>query len=360
MVTDFGRKYRDDFFIRTEVNIIALVIVFAAVLLAVSVSALVFLYHGIVGSIANVIASLLTAPTTPISPEAVMAQLEAVRTRQIASVIAIVFAVAALFGYLVARFALKPARDARDAQKRFIGNIAHEIRTPLSIIKANTEVRLLDSDVTSEAKEIHESNLEELDRISNIINNLLTLNALVQPERVPFTNVDLNVLINKTVGKLKHLTDRKTVRLRVLADERYYARGNATALEQIFMNVIKNAVQHTETGDITIKLDEDLHGMAEVSVRDTGEGIKHEDLQHIFSPFYRGDQSRTRTQEKGAGLGLAIVNELVRLHRGRIGIQSTPGKGTQVVIALPSGTGAAAPDEPAANKVIVDFSKKRR
>ncbi len=334
-VTGFARKYREDFFVRTEVNIIVLEVIYAALLLGVSVTALVVLYHEIVQSIAGVIATALLSNAEPISSDVVMAQLGAVRTRQIIAVVGLVFTIAVLFGYLVARFALKPAREALGAQKQFIGNIAHELRTPLSIIKANTEVRLLDADVSSDARALHRSNLEELDRISNIINNLLSLNALIQPERIIFSEIDIVALAEQVVEKFKHLVNRKSLRLQVLADRQYYLRGNLSALEQILVNLVNNAIQHTERGSITIIISENIHGELEISVRDTGAGIKPEDLRYVFDPFYRGNRARTRIGGTGSGLGLAIVSELVKLHRGRINVSSVPSKGTSVIVMLP-------------------------
>ncbi len=356
LVIGFGRKYRDDIFIRTEVNIIILEVVYAALLLGVSITALFLLYREIVSGIAEVIGAALIS-SEPISAEMVMQELGAVRTRQIVAVAGIVFTIALLFGYLVARFALRPARDALSAQKQFIGNIAHELRTPLSIIKANTEVRLLDADVASDARAMHRSNLEELDRISNIINNLLSLNALIQPERVSFTDIDIVALAEQVVTKFKHLVNRKTLRLQVLADAQYYVHGNYAALEQILANLVGNALQHTERGNITVIISEDFRGQLEISVRDTGVGIKPEDLRHVFDPFYRGNRARTRSGGAGSGLGLAIVSELVRLHRGRISVSSAPGKGTSVVITLPSKSeGGIARAKNKISNVFADFS----
>ncbi len=101
---------------------------------------------------------------------------------------------------------------------------------------------------------------------------------------------------------------------------------------------MKNALQHTTSGEITITAGPNQQGALEFSVRDTGAGISHNDLVRILEPFYRGDRARTRSGGVGSGLGLAIVNELVKLHKGRISIRSAPHKGTTVTIVLPNGT----------------------
>lgn len=357
-VTGFAYKYRDDFFVRTEVNIIALQMLYALLILAFSVGALLILYHDIVSGVVAVITTALTSNAAPLSPSLVTAQFEAARTRQIFGIIALIVGIAGIFGYLVARFALAPARNALAAQKQFIGNIAHELRTPISIIKTNTEVRLLENDLGAESRKIHESNLEELDRISGIINNLLSLNALIKPERIPFDNVDLGEVVRHTVDKLSALTHRQPVRIRVRTAKERIVWGNATALEQVTMNIVKNAIGHTRSGEILITVGEDARGEIELGVRDTGSGIARGDLFRIFEPFYRGDKARTRAGGAGSGLGLSIVNELVKLHRGRISIQSAVGKGTTVTIALPRGKRVrkAEPPETVFNEVLADFS----
>jgi len=336
--TDFARNYRNDFFIRTETNIIVLQVVYVLLVLLITTGSIIVLYHDIVGSIAEVVALILTSNTPTLTSSAVLERLETLRTREITIVVTLVSVIAVIFGYLATHFALKPVRDARNTQKQFIGNIAHELRTPLSIIKTNTEVRLLDADITPATRSLHESNLEELDRISNIINNLLSLNTLIRPERVPFENVDVVMLSRRVIKKLKHLTDRKRLRIRVLARLPHRVFGNVFALEQILMNTISNAVRYTERGDVTVSFGENTRGQIDISIRDTGIGISREDLIHILEPFYRGDTARTRGNGTSSGLGLTIASELVKLHRGRISIQSTPREGTEVIVTLPAGT----------------------
>jgi signal transduction histidine kinase len=334
-VTGFVHRYRDDSFLRTEVNLIALQFGYALLVVAVSTTALYILYHEVLRGVTAAIVTALTS-ATPTSPEGVLGNLEVVRTRNIIALVATIFATATIFGYLVTRFALAPARDALAAQKRFIGNIAHELRTPLSVIRTNTEVRLLDPNVSKEARAVHESNLEELNRISNLINNLLTLNALLRPGELPFGNVDLGKIVGRVFERLAPLARRHKVRMKMRVTRGYPVWGNRAALEQIVTNLVKNAVQHTQKGEVRVAVGPALHGI-ELDIVDTGTGIRHEDLLRIFEPFYRGDRARTRSGGSGSGLGLTIVNELIKLHRGRIRIQSAPGVGTRVSVVFPRG-----------------------
>lgn len=341
MVTDFVHKYRADPFLHTEINIIGLEIAYAAFILILTIGSIFVLYNEIVSGVLSALATALTSTTTPITAESITAPLEAVRRREIFQISVFIFGAAIAFGYFISRRALLPARNALAAQKQFIGNVAHELRTPLSIIKANTEIRLLDSTVQGSARTILVENLEELDRISDIINNLLSLNTLVQPERLPFSNVDMSEAARRVIERLEPLARKKPIKIRLRAARMHTAWGNPAALEQILMNLLKNAIQFTSKGEIVMYIGPNTHGYLDVVVRDSGTGIPGEDLQRIFEPFYRSDRSRTRIPGAGSGLGLAIVSELVKLHHGRITIRSTPGEGTSVTITLPPARNSA-------------------
>ena len=267
---------------------------------------------------------------------------------------------------LLARILLKPVRDTLHYQKLFISNVAHELRTPLSTIKTSTEVALLDEKLPRSLQKIHLDVLEELNRISEIINNLLSLNTLTRPERIEFKNVDLGDLIDTTVRHLQPLARERNIEMVVKKDNYRIVWGNSVALEQVMTNVVKNAISYTPkgiNGIVTISIQPDYKGSIVFSVVDTGIGISQEDLFHIFEPFYRADTSRVRNISKsGSGLGLTIVNEIVRVHHGKINIQSAPRRGTTVSVILPSGVEmnpVSRPEEKArGSEISFDFSKK--
>ena len=359
--TVFARRYEHDPFRRTEVRIALLEIGYALILLALAVIGLVVLYHDVVGGMVAALSTALTSTTTPLTPESITAPLVAARTREIIGMSILFTLTAGLFGYLVSRVALLPTRQALAAQKQFIGNVAHELRTPLSIIKTNTEIRLLDSNVPPAIFKILQENLEELDRISDIINNLLSVNALVQPERLRFSRVDLGTIVRFSVNRLTPLAHRKPVRFHARVTRGRFVHGNRAALEQIVMNLVKNAIQHTERGEVVASVRDASGGYVELSVRDTGTGIAPDDLKRIFEPFFRGDRARSRTGGGGSGLGLAIVSELVKLHHGRINIKSARGRGTNVVVLLPADRDLHVPPapQPSTDETSVDFTRTR-
>ena len=267
---------------------------------------------------------------------------------------------------LLIRLSLKPARDNLRHQKLFISNVAHELRTPLSIIKTNSEVALMDPALPPDLSATFKEIIVELNRISDIINNLLSLNTLARPERMQFKNLDLTPMAEAVVARYQALARERAIRLTLRHERGSIAWGNAVALEQVMSNIIKNALSYTtkkDNGSVAVTL-RPQEGMVLFEVLDPGVGMTQEELLHIFEPFYRADSSRNRRgQEEGSGLGLTIVNEMVRAHRGKIQVEShrksakRPG-GTTVSVMLPLG-GAAAERAQESNSTPLDFSKHK-
>ena len=273
------------------------------------------------------------------------ASLSQIRTATLAG-FSFVIAVATLtFGYLLTRVALTPTRNALDSQKQFIGDIAHELRTPLSTVKTNTEVALFDTNIKPELRSILVSNVEELDRISGIINNLLSFSAYFRRDSITFTAVDLGDIAKAALKKLEALIEHKRLEVIVTISGRNMVRGNDVALEQIVTNIVKNAITYTpEGGRIGLMVSAQSPKTVALTVQDTGIGIPQKDLPRIFEPYYRSDRSRSRAFG-GTGLGLSIVNELVKLHDGSITIRSSEKRGTTVVTVFPAAKKDMVPQE---------------
>lgn len=356
-VTGSAYKYRHDIFYRTGWNVVVLQVGFASILLVMVVASLNLLYDEIIVGLLNSIASTIASGGSPTYDSiSIATSLEYEKQKNMVLTGAGILIAAAIFSWLITRMALSPTRNALDSQKQFVGNIAHELRTPLSIIKTNTEVALFNERLDADTMDILRSNVEELDRISNIINNLLSMSALLRPEKMAFTNVSLGAIIDRVTELLGDLATRKDVTLEAQKSAERAVWGNAVALEQIVMNIVKNAVNYTPAGGrVLIATDTDLTGKIELSVQDTGIGIHEKDLHYIFEPFYRGDQSRNRISG-GSGLGLAIVAELVKLHKGTITMRSTPGHGTTVIISLPPSREKPKP-KGSEHELAIDFSK---
>lgn len=267
--------------------------------------------------------------------------INAIRSRGVSLVFGGIVLLAVVFGVLLSRVTLRPARRTLHYQKIFISNVAHELRTPLSTIKTSTEVALLDKETTPQLRKVLLEIVAELDRVSEIINNLLSLNTFTRPERMQFQNTDLGPLVDVVVARHQALARERGIELVVKMDSYRTVWGNASALEQVVTNLLRNAIHYTPKGSggtVSLAVRPDYRGAVELSVSDTGIGISQEDLFHIFEPFYRADTSRMRNiKAGGSGLGLTIVNEIVRMHHGRINVQSAKRNGTTVSVFLPAG-----------------------
>lgn len=343
LVTDFIYKYQYDLFFRTKAKVIALEFLFGLTILWVFFMILNYQYEGLPRTLA----------------EAMKKTFQLIGTGDIITTILLLLVVTVVFGYVVAYIALRPTRDALASQKQFIGNVAHELRTPLSIIKTNIEVALLEGTLDPRLRNTLLGNVDELDRTSDIINNLLSLNTLLNPERVEFSNVDLGKVVDATLTKVSALARQKNIRFTLHKGEFLLVTGNSAALEQVAMNLIKNAIIYTPAGgSVSISIAPNYRGYIDLEIRDTGIGIPRSDLFHVFEPFYRSERSRSRAHG-GSGLGLTIVNELVKLHRGKIMIQSIEKQGTTVLVSLPCGStpsSIARDEEQTDEHVAIDFS----
>lgn len=362
-VIDLTDRYRYNLFTKTTVHIILLQVILSLVTIIVFWWAIGYAQQNLIASISSHINDVMLgrATITGDLPKSI----EDVRQETLWYVFAGLVALTGFFGIILARFTLKPARESLQFQKRFIGNVAHEIRTPLAIVKTSTEVALMDPSLTPSMRDTLNQTITELNRMSETINNLLSFNTLLRPGRIKPTPVDLGAIVDAVVERHRSFAASRGIKIVVDKGEHPRVWGTATALDQIVTNLVKNAINYTpkdKNGVVTVAIGEDLHGAVTLTVTDTGIGIAQKDLYHIFEPFYRGDTSRARGIGTGtSGLGLAIVNELVRLHRGSITIRSALGEGTSFKITLPKAPmryidTSRNDNSPGVHEVSVDFS----
>ncbi|OGG66555.1 hypothetical protein A3D71_02760 [Candidatus Kaiserbacteria bacterium RIFCSPHIGHO2_02_FULL_55_20] len=367
LVTDSTHKYRYDPFFRSEVNIVLLQFAFAVFLLVVVGTVANQLYQDASHAVTKGISTALTPHTTPsVVGDSVVEDLSSMRSRTVLIAAGAIIVITAAFTYVIARIALSPTRNALQSQKQFIGNIAHELRTPLAVSKTNLEVALMAPSLEASLQHSLVSTVEELDRASEIINNLLSLSASIRPERIEFAHVDLGTVVNNVMRKLRDLAGSRRLELEARMSERRMVWGNTTAIEQIVMNVVKNAISYTsDHGRILVTVEPVHPDFMEFTVQDSGRGIARRDLFRIFEPFYRADPSRKRN-DGGSGLGLTIVSELVKLHNGKISVRSAEGRGTTVTVLLPAGKKEVGipydskKGDDTASEIAVDFSHNGR
>ena len=239
--------------------------------------------------------------------------------------------------YKLAEWTLYPLKYAYERERRFLGDASHELRTPLSILKMQLENELSEKKTATAAAET-KSNLEEVNRMSNIISDLLTLSRLTEGtlfETTKLTLVNLNSVIAKTNERLSTIAKNNEVRLVCMLPERdIVTRSNHMLIEAIILNGIKNAITYNKpNGSVTTTLSEGK-GEAVITIVDTGIGMTKEDTGKVFDRFFRVDKSRSR-QTGGSGLGLSIIKSAIDSLGGRVAIDSVPDKGTTLTFHLP-------------------------
>jgi two-component system phosphate regulon sensor histidine kinase PhoR len=217
-------------------------------------------------------------------------------------------------------------------KRDLVVNISHEFKTPLTAIRGFAETLEEEAKINREHIEIIKRNAERLARITD---DLLLLARLEQPgralERVP---VDLPKVVEEIRPLFQSQLGQKGLVLELQgASDLPSISADRYMMEQVFINLLGNAVRYTEGGTIAIRFRRDGRNVI-VEVEDTGIGIAAEHLPRIFERFYVVDKSRSRATG-GTGLGLSIVKNIVLQHSGAIDIQSTPGAGTRVIVSLP-------------------------
>jgi heavy metal sensor kinase len=220
------------------------------------------------------------------------------------------------------------------AQRHFIQDASHELKTPLTIMQGELEVTLKKMRTVSDYETVLRSSLEEIKRISKIVENLLLLARVENQEAaLDRKELDLYQLLRSVIDDMEILAHQKNIALQFAGDEGLLISADEQKLKQTFINILDNAVKYTspDHGHITINLIGSADA-AEISFRDTGIGIPRDELPHIFERFYRVDKSRS---SNGFGLGLSIAKSIIEAHRGTIAVESVLTQGTTITVSLP-------------------------
>ena len=207
-------------------------------------------------------------------------------------------------------------------RRDFIANAAHELRTPLTNLQGYLEA--LRDGVIEADRATYDSLWDEAERLVRLSKSLETL-ADSEADGAPrLAPVDLNAAIRNALELAQPVLDRAGLRVELDLPERLPARANADHLAQVLANLISNAARYTPSGGVVSVRAERRPGDLLVSIANTGEGIPAEDLDRVFERFYRVEKSRD-PQRGGAGIGLAIVKQLVEGAGGRVGVESREG-----------------------------------
>lgn len=224
--------------------------------------------------------------------------------------------------FFMARRTLQPIEDLHEAQSRFASDASHELRTPLAVMKSELEVSLRDKKLSSaEMRELLESNLEEVNRLSALSETLLRLS------RHEFSKLEMKP-INIVEAVRSGVKAQKLPKKRLSFDapiKRFLVVGNPASLSELIMILLDNALRYSPTNtqvNVSLHISKDT---VQLRITNEGPGIEKRDLPYVFDRFYRADKSRTSGEDNGFGLGLSLAKKIADMHNAQLRLVSDPG-----------------------------------
>lgn len=214
-----------------------------------------------------------------------------------------------------------------------LDTIAHDLRTPMTRLRGAAEMALHSPPDAETYKQALADCLEETEQTLTMLNTLMDVaEAETGGLKLDWEEVDLSALLHGVVGLYEHVAEEKETAIRTKWPARLGLRGDAKRIRQAVANVLDNAIKYTSPGG---HIEVEAHAEGEqvvISVKDTGMGIKPEELPRIWDRLYRGEAGQS---QRGLGLGLSLVRAVVQAHNGSVEAHSPPGQGTRMVIRLP-------------------------
>ncbi len=225
-------------------------------------------------------------------------------------------------------------KDAFLRINQFSLDVSHELKTPLTILKGETEVALRKDRDKEDYKKLLLSSLEEVDRMTKIIDDLLLLSkADPKDVKLNVTDVALRDLIIDVCVDMRIFAEKKEIDLAFNELDDTRIKGDELKLRRMLLNIVENGIKYTQKGGKVEVSSFAKDGYIQVNVKDNGVGISEDDIKYVFDRFYQADRSRRR--EGGSGLGLSISRWIAEAHKGSIQVQSQPSDGSLFSIKLP-------------------------
>jgi len=227
-----------------------------------------------------------------------------------------------------------------DQQREFLGNAAHELKTPVAVLKSTLQSLLQRPRASEEYRAGLEQSLEDLERLEQLLQWMLRLARAEQwahgALRRDLQIIDVTATCEEAIERVRHLAESRNAKVRLSKNGAVPFRADPEDLQLVWINLLENAVRYgPEGGLVEVTVAGGASSPAQIVFEDHGAGIASADLPHVFERFYRGDPSRTRATG-GFGLGLAIAKALVEAYGGTVTATSTPGKGTRMTVELPA------------------------
>ncbi len=282
--------------------------------------------------------STIVVPRGP-NPVQVAEEVENARQNLLLELIyfnAIILALSGAISYLLARQTVKPIQDALEAQSRFTADASHELRTPLAAMQTEIEIALRANKIsTSEARELLQSNLEEVIKLRNLSDGLLRLaRADSDGKNLTTSKINLNLAVKEAIKRVAVAAKNKKI---IITNEvkKVSVYAEKDSLIELIVILLDNSIKYSQKkAEVKITYSTSPNHI-KLSIADSGPGIAKKDLEHIFERFYRADNSRTKKSGSGYGLGLSIAAKIAQLHGGSIGVKSAIGKGSVFTVVLP-------------------------
>jgi signal transduction histidine kinase len=221
-----------------------------------------------------------------------------------------------------------------NTRKQMTADIAHELRTPLSLILGHAEA--VHDGVLQPSRENFEIIRDEATRLEHLVNDLRTLSLADAGElSMQLQTTEPQRLLHEVASLYQYQTQKKNIALALdVVPNLPTIKVDPGRMTQVLTNILDNAMRHTPEGGRIVLAAKEVKDMVELSVQDSGPGLRSEDINRIFERFYRTDSARQR-EDGGSGLGLAIAKSIVQAHGGQLSAESKPGAGLQVIIRLP-------------------------
>ena len=225
---------------------------------------------------------------------------------------------------------------AFESQQQFLADAAHELKTPLAVLRAHWEEELNNRRLPPDLREKFVRDVAILSRLNHLINRLLFLSRTERTStNFSFEPVDMQKLAEEVASDAAVLAEAKDQTLRFDNSAAGKIWGDRDRLYEMIFNLVENAIKYTPSGGFIHMTTQNRNGLFYISVVDNGPGIPAEDLPHLFERFYRVKKDRSR-ETGGSGLGLAICKLIATIHGGTITVISEPGKGSRFDVLLPS------------------------
>lgn len=253
---------------------------------------------------------------------------------QLLSINAVILVVVAFAGYFLSGQTLAPIEASMQQQKRFMSDIAHEIKTPLTALKTSLEVNLMDKKLAKHIKTLLQENLQDVSHLDELTTSMLKLSRN-QDQPLDASPVSVGDIIIQAIRLVGPAAAAKKIKIDNQNLVQTSITGDKAALTDVIKILLDNAVKYSPE-NTAITVSSRIHRKSlNIVVSDQGYGISKVDIPHVFDRFYQADSARTKDTAEGYGLGLSIAKTIVEYHNGTIAVTSKINHGTTFTVTLP-------------------------